>query len=72
MEHTKNIELKYDHVGSVSNGVAIVSIDGKFGVVDESGQELIPCQYDDAEKFSASTMAVKLDGKWGFVRIKGL
>lgn len=47
----------------------------KYGFADESGQVVIPLQYDDAKPFSEGLAAVAIgrwyDAKWGFIDEKG-
>jgi len=37
---------KYDTVSPVTDGYSIVVSDGKYGMTDENGNELLPCEYD--------------------------
>ena len=46
-----------------SEGYAAVQKDGKWGFVDEAGQCVIPCQYDEVGDFSEGLAAVKDAGK---------
>ncbi len=39
----------------------------KYGFIDETGKEVIPCIYDDADSFSGGLANVKKDGKWGYI-----
>jgi hypothetical protein len=31
--------------------MASVKKDGKWGYIDKTGKEIVPCEYDDAENF---------------------
>ena len=45
----KNSEKKkggYGFVGEDSEGLASVELNGKWGFIDKSGTEVIPCKYD--------------------------
>ena len=42
-------------------------MNGKYGFVDKSGKQVIPCVYDYAWNFSDGLAPVKLNGKCGFV-----
>lgn len=53
------IEPKYDSIWSVNNGYTIAVLDGKYGVLDEHGNVVIPFTWDYATSF---------DGKVGIVR----
>ncbi len=39
----------------------------KFGYIDTTGAEAVPCQYDVAHSFSEGLAAVYLKDKWGFL-----
>lgn len=39
---------EYDSVQECFNGMSIVSLDGRYGVVADDGHEVIPVEYDDA------------------------
>ena len=60
-----------------SEGYAAVQKDGKWGFVDEAGQCVIPCQYDEVGDFSEGLAAVKdadHNGKgeqWAYIDTKG-
>ncbi|GHV21978.1 hypothetical protein FACS189428_3280 [Clostridia bacterium] len=68
----------------LNNGLALVSRNGKFGFIDKTGKEIIPCIYENAKWTSEycgsvpcclfylkDLVCVKYDGKWGFVSKKG-
>ena len=44
---------------------------GKWGFIDKSGNEVVPCKYDDASSFSEGLAFVELDGKYGFIDKSG-
>jgi methyl coenzyme M reductase subunit D len=51
-----------------SEGLAAVRLNGKWGHVDKTGQEIISCKYDDKiGNFSNNMAQVKSDGKWGYI-----
>lgn len=43
---------KFDEADSFSNGLAAVSIDGKWGYIDRNGDFALPCQFAGAEPVS--------------------
>ena len=46
--------------------------DGKYGFIDTTGKEVVPCQYDDASwSFSEGLARVKKDGKWRYIDTTG-
>jgi hypothetical protein len=62
---------KYDLEGEFHEGRASVRLDGKFGFVDEEGNEVIPLKYDGVGNFREGRAAVNLNRKWGFVDLQG-
>ena len=61
----------YDYVAEYSEGLAWVRLNGKYGFIDKSGTEVIPCKYDYAYFFSEGLAEVKLNGKYGFIDKSG-
>lgn len=45
--------------------------DGKFGIVTDSGDEIVPCAYESVLLYSEGFAAVKIDNKWGYVNENG-
>ena len=43
------IEPAYEMIGPFEDGFASVKAEGKWGVIDENGEILLPCEYDFAE-----------------------
>ena len=76
---TKSIETVTDtasttgikHVGTFSNGLAYVVKDNKWGFIDKTEKEVIPCIYDEAHDFDNGLAQVKKNGKWGFIDTTG-
>ena len=46
-----------------SDGLTVVLRNNKWGYIDTTGTEVIPCRYDEAESFSDGTAEVELDGE---------
>ncbi len=67
------IAPQWDSVGSFHNGVAIVTKDEKRGLIDKSGNTVLPCgDWDNMITGSDNGMiAVKSGDKWGYVDAKG-
>ncbi|MDD4779936.1 MAG: WG repeat-containing protein [Tissierellia bacterium] len=73
------IEPQYSTATGFSNGVAIVSKNGKYGVIYSSGEVAIPLEYEsmksevyreNSSKYDLNPnypMLAKKDGKWGYV-----
>lgn len=56
------------HVRPVSEGLAIVSVEGHgYGYVDRTGNLAIQPRFESAEPFSEGLAAVELGGKWGYI-----
>lgn len=64
-------KTKYKWVSDYSNGLALAYYDGKYGFVNESGDEIIPFIYDDADGFVNKYAIVKKAKKWGIIDSKG-
>ena len=62
----------YDDL-SIFNGFISCSKDGKYGVFDTKGTQIIPFKYDYIDRFDAEFKIanVKLNGKFGFINTEG-
>ena len=58
---------KYDGVWDFQEGLAQVVLNGKWGFVNEKGEEVVPPKYDDVWNFYDGFARVELDNKWGLV-----
>ena len=63
----EDLNSRYDYAGYFFEGLALVKRNDKWGFIDKTGREVIPCKYDGADAFSNGLAAVCLNGKWGFV-----
>ena len=61
----------YDKMYSFSEGLAKVKLNGKWGFIDKTGREVIPCKYDWVNLFLKGLAKVCLNWKWGFVDTTG-
>lgn len=52
---------------SFSEGLAAVTMHGKWGYIDRRGKLIVPLQWDDVWDFSGGLAAVKLNGKRGYI-----
>lgn len=50
---------------------AVSDSSGNWGFADETGENVISCQYVDAYSFSDQTAAVQYAGKWGYINRYG-
>jgi hypothetical protein len=63
---------KYDSVDwIVQEGRTWVMLNGKYGFVDEEGNEVIPLKYDLGLYFFKGRARVTLNGKYGVVDLQG-
>lgn len=53
------------------NNRAVVKANGKYGFINSIGKIVIPCKYDDAEKFSKGVAWVKENGLWNLIDTAG-
>ena len=53
-------ECKYDYVWDFCDGLARVFKDKKYGFIDTTGREVVPCKYDDARDFREGMAYVEL------------
>jgi len=51
----------------VGGEYAAVCQNGKWGFVNEKGEIVIKCEYDDADSFSSLYAPVMKDNKWGYI-----
>lgn len=68
---TQVTEMKYDSVEDFSEGLAAVSLGGKWGFINTAGEEVIPCQYNYTNGltpcFSEGLASVQLGDKLGYI-----
>lgn len=57
----------YGHISCLSENLASVEQNGKYGFMDPTGKIAIPIQYDFAIDFSAGLAVVDQHGKSGFI-----
>jgi len=63
--------FEYNAIAEFHEGLAVVTLNGKRGFIDETGREVIAPRYEDAGIFSEGLAAVKQDGKWGYIDKQG-
>jgi hypothetical protein len=62
---TMAVPCKYDKAYDFFvSGLAAVKLDNKWGVIDKTGKEIIPLEYDKVNILSNDEVSVKLNGKW--------
>ena len=60
--------LNYDSANDFCEGLASVCRDGKWGFIDTSGREVVPCKYDCVDDFHEGMARVNIGGKWSLYR----
>ena len=65
------MESMYDWVGDFSEGLATVKLNDKYGYIDKTGKEIIPCKYDWVNDFKDGFARVVLNGKYGCINKVG-
>ncbi len=74
---SNNIITANDANSKYSDGDLIPILDesGKFGFVDKEGNDIIPCRYDDVDRFLNGLAKVRIgdknSGKWGLIDKSG-
>ena len=53
------------------DGISAIQKDGKWGFIDKTGNQIIPCLYDSVCGFHEGLAAVQLNNKWGAVNNVG-
>ena len=62
---------QYSVVDVFNEGLALVKRNGKFGYINETMKEVIPCIYDKADAFMHGIAIVENGGKFGALNTKG-
>jgi hypothetical protein len=52
-------------------GFAVVSVEGKYGLIDLEGNLVVPCEYEQLQGVSEGVAAARVKNRWGFVDTKG-
>jgi hypothetical protein len=64
-------KLRYDNVRSFHDGRDMVELNGKCGLVDSDGNEVVSPTYDDIYTFREGRFRVLLNGKFGAIDLDG-
>lgn len=67
----KTLDRNYEKVEFFKDGLAAVQLNGKWGFINSSGQEVVHPTYDEVWYFSDGYAPVLKDGVWGFVNSNG-
>ena len=66
----KALDYDFNPVSKPSNGYCCIEKDGKYGVIDANGVEVIQCKFDYIRDYSEGVFATCLDDKWGYIDIQ--
>ncbi len=61
----------YQKASEFSHGVAVVQVDGRWGIINQRGIEIIPPKYDKIESFKEGYAKVRIKGFNGLTNLKG-
>lgn len=61
----------YDHASRFQHGVAVVQVDGRWGIINQRGIEIIPPKYDRIESFQNGYAKVRIEGFTGLSNLDG-
>lgn len=65
------IEPKYEGAGDFHEGLAIVTLNGKWGAINKKGEIIIPFEYDFIGNFSHGLANASKDKKYGYLNTSG-
>lgn len=57
----------YQKICDFKNGYAKVMQNHRWGLIDKSGDLVVPCQYDKIKQLASGMIKVKKDGNWGLL-----
>ncbi len=61
----------YQEATEFKHGVAVVQVDGKWGIINQKGIEIIPPKYDKIESFQDGYAKVRIQGFKGLASLNG-
>ncbi len=70
-EHARLYNGYYEKASEFQHGVAVVQINGKWGIINRKGMEVIPPKYDKIESFENGYARVRVEGFNGLTNLHG-
>ena len=70
-EQTNLYDGYYQQASAFRHGVAVVQIEGKWGIINQKGIEIIPPKYDHIDEFENGYAKVKIEGYNGLSNLDG-
>jgi len=64
-------DLYFDHAGDFHDGLARVSLNDKWGYINNQPSIVVECIYNEASDFHNGHAKVKRNGKWGLLSVSG-
>ncbi len=64
-------EPRFSSGMNFSEGMAVVTRDGRYGYINEKGEVVIDLKYDSALNFSEGAASVEINKKYGLINTKG-
>jgi hypothetical protein len=58
---------RFDLAYPITEGMAAVRVDGKYGYLDAAGKVVVEPKYEFTWRFAGGYAAVKYNGKYGFI-----
>jgi hypothetical protein len=69
---SQEVSKSYDKIGKFYRGVAVVWKGGHCGLIQQSGKEIVPPEYDRIGNFGADAIAETIkNGKTGLISMEG-
>lgn len=68
------VDFKYDSICDFDlfGQMAVVELDGKYGLVNDEGDEIVPCIYEDVnDELGYDMIDLKLNGEWRTINAFG-
>ena len=64
---------EYEYKGKFKYGVARIKENGKWGLINSNGEQVLPPEFEEIVtlSFNNGLMGVKIDGKWGLADHNG-
>jgi KWG repeat domain protein len=65
------LRKRYKYIGKFKDNLALVRLNGRYGLVDQEGKEIVPTKYNMVYDFIGNFALVVLDGKFGMINREG-
>ena len=61
------LRKRYKYIGKFKDNLALVGLNGRYGLVDQEGKEIVPTKYNMVYDFIGNFALVVLDEKFGMI-----